>query len=151
MANPVKSGSMTPMRRVIPIFALLLVVAIAKAVPPPRLAKGPAPVPVPNIALAKQLTGRFIPPQNGLRGIPGTVTIPSKNPRRAIMEEHLLTRSGETFRGKFLRYCGGIEMVASGFPAKSDPFSAQPGETAELQGGPASQSCEASQLPDRAL
>ena len=101
MANPVKSGCMTPMRRVIPIFALLLVVAIAKAVPPPRLAKGPAPVPVPNIALAKQLNARFIPPQNG---IPGTVTIPSKNPRRAIMEEHLLTRSGETFRGKFLGY-----------------------------------------------
>ncbi|MBT5322375.1 MAG: hypothetical protein HOL43_08425, partial [Verrucomicrobiales bacterium] len=76
-----------------------MVVATAKAVPPPRLAKGPAPVPVPNIALAKQPF--LIPPRNG---IPGTVTIPSKNPRRAIIEEHLLTRSGETFRGKFLGY-----------------------------------------------
>ncbi|MDG1832302.1 MAG: hypothetical protein P8J63_03655, partial [Verrucomicrobiota bacterium] len=87
------------MRHVTFIFALLLVVATAKAVPPPRLAKGPAPVPVPNIALAKQPF--LIPPRNGM---PGTVTIPSKNPRRGIMEEHLLTRSGETFRGKFLGY-----------------------------------------------
>ena len=101
MENPVKSGCMKPMRHVIPVFALLLVVAIAKAVPPPRLAKGPVPVPVPNIVLAKQLNARFILPKNGM---PGTVTIPSKNPRRAIMEEHLLTRSGEMFRGKFLGY-----------------------------------------------
>ncbi len=90
-----------PMKRVIPVFALLLIASLAEAVPPPRLAKGP--VPVPNIVLAKQLNINrgFIIPQNG---IPGMVNIPSKNPRRAIMEEHLLTRSGETFSGKFLGY-----------------------------------------------
>ena len=101
MANPVKSGRMMPMKRVIPVFALISVVCLAEAVPPPRLAKGPVPVPVPNIVLAKQLNARIIVPPNGM---PGTVTIPSKNPRRAIMDEHLLTRSGETFRGKFLGY-----------------------------------------------
>ena len=86
------------MKRVIPVFALLLVAALAEAVPPPRLAKKPLPVPLPNVVLAKQ---RFIIPPNGM---PGMVSIPSKNPRRAIMEEHLLTRKGETFHGKFLGY-----------------------------------------------
>jgi len=90
-----------PMKRVIPVFALLLVAALAEAVPPPRLAKRPLPVPLPNIVLAKQLNARFIIPPNGM---PGMVNIPSKNPRRAIMEEHLLTRKGETFHGKFLGY-----------------------------------------------
>jgi hypothetical protein len=89
------------MKRVIPVFALLLVAALAEAVPPPRLAKRPLPVPLPNIVLAKQLNARFIIPPNGL---PGMMNIPSKNPRRAIMEEHLLTRKGETFHGKFLGY-----------------------------------------------
>ena len=89
------------MKRVIPVFALLLVAALAEAVPPPRLAKRPLPVPLPNIVLAKQLNARFIIPPNGM---PGMVNIPSKNPRRAIIEEHLLTRKGETFHGKFLGY-----------------------------------------------
>lgn len=89
------------MKRVIPVFALLLVAALAEAVPPPRLAKRPLPVPLPNIVLAKQLNARFIIPP---KGMPGMVNIPSKNPRRAIMEEHLLTRKGETFHGKFLGY-----------------------------------------------
>jgi hypothetical protein len=89
------------MKRVIPVFALLLVAALAEAVPPPRPAKRPLPVPLPNIVLAKQLNARFIIPPNGM---PGMVNIPSKNPRRAIMEEHLLTRKGETFHGKFLGY-----------------------------------------------
>ena len=51
-----------PMKRVIPVFALLLVAALAEAVPPPRLAKRPLPVPLPNIVLAKQLNARFIIP-----------------------------------------------------------------------------------------
>ena len=90
------------MKRVIPVFALILVAAFAEAVPPPRLIKGPAPVPAPKIVLAKQkMNMRFILPNNGM---PGTVNIPSKNPRRAIMEEHLLTRKGETFHGTFLGY-----------------------------------------------
>jgi len=90
---------MMPMKCVIPFFTLLLFGSLAEAVPPPRLVKGP--VPVPNIVMAKQLNGRFIIPP---KGIAGMVKIPSKNPRNTIVEEHLLTRSGETFHGKFLGY-----------------------------------------------
>lgn len=83
---------MKPMKRVIPVFASVLLVAPTEAVPPPQLIKGPPP----NIAMGK----RLIVPANGMPG-PGAVNIPSRKPRRAITEEHLLTRSGETIHGTF--------------------------------------------------
>ncbi len=89
------------MKCVIPLFALFLSNSLVEAVPPPQLARGPAPVPVPNIIIGKQINGRFLVPANGM---PGAVNIPSRNPRRAIKEEHLLTRRGETFHGTFLGF-----------------------------------------------
>ncbi len=86
----------------IPVFALVLSIWLVEAVPPPRLIKGPVPLPVPQIAIARQqIKLGFI---NPAQGIPGTVKIPSNNPRRAIPEEHLLTHNGETFRGTFLGF-----------------------------------------------
>ncbi len=88
---------MKTMRHVIPVFVLMLIISLSQAVPPPQLLqKGPEVVP--NVLLRKQLNARFIVPPNGM---PGTVNIPSPRPRRAIQEEHLLTRSGQMFHGTF--------------------------------------------------